>query len=131
MRDISSAATTYCGHIGEDVASYPEGTRASGRGEWYAMQVEASNNFTVAKPFNFLCGGLEHQIEHHLFPKLPPQRLRQIAPEIQAACREHGVDYRSEPWGRTLLKAIKHIAKLSRPSGGPIQAVRRIAREMA
>jgi NADPH-dependent stearoyl-CoA 9-desaturase len=131
MRDLYSAATIYCGHVGEDVASYAPGTRARGRGEWYAMQVEASNNFTVPWPFNILCGGLEHQIEHHLFPKLPPQRLRQIAPEIAVACREHGVDYRSESWGRTLWKAVKHVAALSRPSGGPLRALRRVASEMA
>jgi linoleoyl-CoA desaturase len=131
MRDLYSAATIYCGHVGEQVASYPAGTRAGGRGRWYAMQVEASNNFKVARPFNVLCGGLEHQIEHHLFPSLPPQRLRQIAPEIEAACREHGVEYRSESWGRTLRKAIGHLAKLSRPSGGTVEAVRRVAREMA
>ena len=131
MRDLYSAATIYCGHVGEDVASYPEGTRARGRGQWYAMQVEASNNFTVAGPFNILCGGLEHQIEHHMFPKLAPHRLRQIAPEVRAACHEHGVDYRCESWGRTLWKAVKHVARLSLPVGGPVAAVRRVAREMA
>ncbi|MBX2796760.1 MAG: fatty acid desaturase [Myxococcales bacterium] len=115
LRDVYSAATIYCGHIGEDVASYPAGTRAGSRGRWYAMQVEASNNFRVSWPFNVLCGGLEHQIEHHLFPKLPPARLRQIAPEVERACREHGVDYRNESWGRTLSAAIRHIARLSHP----------------
>lgn len=119
MRDVYSAATILCGHVGEDVASYPAGTRAGSRGRWYAMQVEASNNFTTQWPLNILCGGLEHQIEHHLFPKLPPQRLRQIAPEVAAACVDHGVDYRSASWGRTLRKAIRHVARLSRPTPGP------------
>ena len=95
------------------------------------MQVEASNNFTVPHPFNILCGGLEHQIEHHLFPRLAPERLRQIAPEIEQACRAHGVEYRKESWGRTLWKAVKHVAKLSRPAHGPVQGLRRIARVMA
>jgi len=116
MRDVYSAATIYCGHVGDEVASYPEGTRAGSRGRWYAMQVEASNNFEVAWPFNVLCGGLEHQIEHHLFPKLPPERLRQVAPEVAAACAEHGVTYRSASWGRTLAKSIRHLAALSGPT---------------
>ena len=64
-RDLYSAATIYCGHVGEEVASYPPGTQARGRGQWYAMQVESANNFKVPWPFNILCGGLEHQIEHH------------------------------------------------------------------
>jgi len=122
-RDLYSAATIYCGHVGEDVASYSADTRAGSRGRWYEMQVESSNNFTVRWPFDVLCGGLEHQIEHHLFPKLPPPRLRAVAPEVERVCREHGVRYRSEPWGRTLAKALGRIAKLSFPLRGAVPSV--------
>ena len=41
-RNIYLAATIFCGHVGEDVESWPAGTRARDRGEWYAMQVEAA-----------------------------------------------------------------------------------------
>lgn len=118
MRDLYTAATIYCGHVGPAVASYPEGTRAGSRGRWYAMQVEASNNFDVARPLHLLCGGLEHQIEHHLFPRLPPARLREIAPEVQRVCQEHGVTYRRAPWGQTLRQAVAHVARLSLPAAG-------------
>ncbi|MFT6147227.1 MAG: linoleoyl-CoA desaturase [Myxococcota bacterium] len=66
------------------------------------MQIEASNNVQAAWPFNIVCGGLEHQIEHHMFLKLPPQRLREIAPEVEKVCQEYAVEYRNESWGRTL-----------------------------
>ena len=115
IRDVYSAATIYCGHVGPEVAAYPEGTRAHGRGAWYAMQVEATNNFEVSRPISILCGALDHQIEHHLFPKLPPERLRQIAPEVRAVCEKHGVRYKTASWGRTLKKALGHIVALSRP----------------
>jgi linoleoyl-CoA desaturase len=98
--------------VGEEVAAYPEGTRARGRGEWYAMQVEATNDFEVSLPLSILCGGLDRQIEHHLFPHLPPNRLRQIAPEVRAACEAHGVAYRTDTWGRTLARALRHIRAL-------------------
>ncbi len=126
MRDLYSAATIYCGHVGEEVAEYPEGTRAHGRGAWYAMQVEATNNFTVSHPISVLCGGLDYQIEHHLFPRLPPHRLREIAPAVRAACETHGVRYRSDGWGATLRNALRRIAALGRAGEGS----RRIAREM-
>jgi linoleoyl-CoA desaturase len=113
LRDLYSAATIYCGHVGEDVAAYEEGTRARGRGEWYAMQVEASNDFEVSLPISILCGGLDRQIEHHLFPRLPPNRLREIAPEVRAACEAHGVAYRTDTWGRTLAKALHYVRALS------------------
>ncbi len=113
LRDIYSAATIYCGHTGKDVADFPEGTRAHGKGEWYAMQVEATNNFEVCRPLSILCGGLNRQIEHHLFPKLPPDRLRKIAPEVRAVCEAYGVSYRTDTWWRTLKKALAHMRNLS------------------
>jgi NADPH-dependent stearoyl-CoA 9-desaturase len=116
-RDVYSAATIFCGHVGEDVKSYPAGTKAGTRGRWYAMQIEATNNYEVSLPVSILCGGLDRQIEHHLFPTLPPHRLREIAPEVRAACERHGVPYKTDTWGKTLRKAFAHIAKLSREGG--------------
>ncbi|MES2923954.1 MAG: fatty acid desaturase [Verrucomicrobiota bacterium] len=113
LRDFYTAATIYCGHIGEEVTDYPEGTRAKGKGEWYAMQVEATNNFEVCLPISILCGGLDRQIEHHLFPKLPPDRLRKIAPEVRAVCAAYGVPYRTGTWWGTLKKALVHMRELS------------------
>ncbi|NVB38033.1 fatty acid desaturase [Pseudenhygromyxa sp. WMMC2535] len=113
LRDLYSAATIFCGHVGEDTAHYAEGTRPRSKGERYAMQVEASNNFSVPRPLSVLCGGLDLQIEHHLFPTLAPERLREIAPAVRAAAREHGVDYRCASWPRTLAMALAQVARLS------------------
>ncbi|MFO0659630.1 MAG: acyl-CoA desaturase [Polyangiaceae bacterium] len=131
LRDIYSAATIYCGHVGPETSAFPEGTRSHSRGEWYAMQAEATNNFSVPHLVSVLCGGLDLQIEHHLFPKLPPERLREIAPEIRAVCEKYGVSYRSESWGKTLRLALSHIANLSHQDIGAFSAVRRVAREVA
>jgi linoleoyl-CoA desaturase len=117
IRDVYSACTIFCGHVGHDVKSYAEGVRAHGRGQWYAMQVEASNDFEVSLPVSVLCGGLDRQIEHHLFPTLAPPRLREIAPEVRAACARWGVDYKTDTWGRTLRKALAHIRALARRGG--------------
>ena len=116
MRDLYSAATIFCGHIGEDVADYPEGTRAGGRGAWYRMQVEAANNFEVSRPLSILCGALDRQIEHHLFPRFPTERLRQVAPEVRQACIDHGVEYRTDTWPRTLAKVGRRLWQLSFPT---------------
>lgn len=115
FRDLYSAATIFCGHVGEDVADYPAGTRAGGRGNWYKMQIEAANNFEVPWLLSMLCGALDRQIEHHLFPKFPPNRLREIAPEVRQACVDCGVEYRTDTWPRTLGKVARRIWRLSFP----------------
>ncbi len=94
------------------------------------MQVEATNNFEVSRPISILCGGLDRQIEHHLFPQLPPNRLREIAPEVRAVCERHGVHYRTASWGRTLAAALGHIRTLSRDAGGGVAGLRAVARQM-
>jgi linoleoyl-CoA desaturase len=126
LRDVYSAATIFCGHVGDDVESYAPGTKAHGRGQWYAMQVEAANDFEISWPVSVLCGALDKQIEHHLFPTLAPQRLRQIAPEVRAICERHGVAYKTDTWGRTLRKALGHIGRLA-SDGGLHEVVRSVA----
>ncbi|MDB4972259.1 MAG: putative LINOLEOYL-CoA [Myxococcaceae bacterium] len=123
MRDVYSAATIYCGHVGDDVQSFAHGSKAKTRGEWYAMQIEASNDFEVSRPISILCGGLDRQIEHHLFPTLPPERLRQIAPEVRAICERNGLRYKTASWAATLKKSLSHIARLSK-SGGVSEVLR-------
>lgn len=131
MRDIYSAATIFCGHVGERTKSYPEGTKTRNKGEWYAMQVEASNNFEVPWAISVLCGGLDRQIEHHLFPKLAPQRLRQIAPEVKALSKKYGVEYRTGTWPETLRDAFRWIDALSRDSGSTKETLQKLTSAMA
>jgi fatty acid desaturase len=126
-RDVYSAATIWCGHAGDDVESWPMGTKPRGRGEWNAMQVRAANNFEVPLPVSILCGGLDRQIEHHLFPTLAPPRLRAIAPEVRAICAKHGIPYKTDTWGRTLRKALGHMERLWRTGLGARELVREAA----
>ncbi len=115
MRDLWLAATIYSGHIA-DTNVYPAGTRADGRGAYYAMQVEATHNFAASRLVSILSGGLDCHIEHHLFPHFPPNRLREIRAEVQRVCEEHGVRYRrEESWPRLLRKVLRRIDELSRP----------------
>jgi NADPH-dependent stearoyl-CoA 9-desaturase len=115
-RDIYSSLSLYCGHYGDDVPDYAEGTRAGSRHHWYAMQVESSCNFEVPLPLTILCGTLNRQIEHHLFPRFPTNRLRQIAPEVREICERHGMPYRTESWTGRLRKVFGRLARLSRPT---------------
>jgi linoleoyl-CoA desaturase len=114
-RDVYTAATIFCGHVGEDVAAYPEGTRAGSKGNWYEMQVESTHNYEVPWALSVLSGGLDLQIEHHLFPRLTPRRLRQVAPQVRAICEAHDVRYKTGSWASVLRKALGRVAQLARP----------------
>jgi linoleoyl-CoA desaturase len=114
-RDVWAAAMIYCGHVG--ATDFPPGTRAKGRAAWYALQAEAAYDVEVPKVVSILCGGLDYQIEHHLFPRLPPNRLREIRPRVRAICEEHGVVYRSASWPRRLRDVSRSLRALAAAAG--------------
>jgi fatty acid desaturase len=61
--------------------------------DFLRRQVMMSRNIRGSRLIDVLMGGLNYQIEHHLFPSMPRPHLRQAAPAIAAYCREHGIPY--------------------------------------
>jgi fatty acid desaturase len=56
-------------------------------------QVMTSRNVAGHPVTDFWYGGLNYQIEHHLFPTMPRCNLRKAQPIIEAFCRERGISY--------------------------------------
>ncbi len=115
LRSIYTCATIYAGHFGDDLKYYDKSFKPKGRGEWYKSQIETAHDYDVPKLISLLCGALDFQIEHHLFPKLPPNRLREISTRVQEICERYGVHYQKAGWGKTLKRALLRIGKMSVP----------------
>jgi linoleoyl-CoA desaturase len=116
MRNVYTCATIYAGHFGDDLEYFDKDFKAQGRGGWYKAQIEAAHNYAVPPAISRLCGALDYQIEHHLFPKLPPNRLRQIAPKVREICDRYGVSYQRTGWGTALKMSLARIVKMSVPT---------------
>lgn len=56
-------------------------------------QVLMSRNVSGGAPVSFLMGGLNYQVEHHLFPNMPRPNLKRAQPLVRAFCAEHDVEY--------------------------------------
>jgi linoleoyl-CoA desaturase len=119
-RDLWAGAIIYCGHIG--ARDFARGTQAESRAHWYVMQVESARDLELPDFLRLLAGGLDRQIEHHLFPRLPPNRLRAIAPRVRALCAAHGVDYRSDSLSRSLRAVFSELRRLASPDVKPTSA---------
>jgi fatty acid desaturase len=63
------------------------------RVDFLRRQVLMSRNIGGGRAVDTLMGGLNYQIEHHLFPSMPRPNLRRAAPIIAKYCAEHGVTY--------------------------------------
>ena len=55
------------------------------QGEWYLRQMLGSANFRCGPVLAFMSGNLSYQIEHHIFPDLPSNRLAEISVRVQAS----------------------------------------------
>ena len=93
--------------------SFPMPDEASGRmdDEWAVHQIKTTANFaTRNKLVSWLVGGLNFQIEHHLFPKISHIHYPQISKIIKQACQEYGVEYIEYP--RVHLAIASHVSFL-------------------
>src|SRR5690606_11927553 len=88
-------------HAGDDVHRFD--TPNSDRPELYVRQILGSVNFETGGELRDLFHGyLNYQIEHHLWPDLPPAAYQRAAPKVKAICEAHGVPYVQESvWTRT------------------------------
>ncbi len=98
----------------------PEAIPAPGRSAtWAACQAESSVDFARgSRLLGWYLGGLNFQIEHHLFPQVSHVHYPAIAPLVEATCREFGVRYHSEPTFRAAL--VSHFRLLARLGHGEL-----------
>ena len=79
--------------------------------EWAVHQIKTTANFaTNNKLVSWLVGGLNFQIEHHLFPKISHIHYPAISKIIRQACIEYGINYIEYP--RVRYAVASHVAYL-------------------
>jgi linoleoyl-CoA desaturase len=71
---------------------------------------------TRVRGLRWLMGGLNHQIEHHLLPRLPHTLYPSVARRLRAACAARGLPYHVHP---TVLAALRSHARWLRQMGRP------------
>lgn len=92
---LTLSVTFQLAHCVEDVAweTPPRGRRIDT--EWAIHQIGTTRNFARSnRLLSWYIGGLNYQIEHHLFPSICHVHYPGIARIVQDLCREHGVPYR-------------------------------------
>ena len=64
-----------------------------GRSDFLRRQVLTSRNIAGGRVTATLFGGLNFQIEHHLFPSMPSRNLRRCSPIVRDFCRARNITY--------------------------------------
>lgn len=84
--------------------------------EWILHEVLTTANFGMKnKALSWFVGGLNFQIEHHLFPKVSHVHYPFLSIKVQEVCKEHGVPYNkySSFWS-SLKSHARKMAELGR-----------------
>jgi fatty acid desaturase len=61
--------------------------------DFLRRQVLMSRNVRGGPLVDYVLGGLNYQIEHHLFPSMPRPNLKRVQPLVRAYCQRHDVAY--------------------------------------
>jgi fatty acid desaturase len=61
--------------------------------DFLRRQVLMSRNIRGGVMTDFMMGGLNYQIEHHLFPSMPRPNLKKVQPMVREHCAKHGINY--------------------------------------
>jgi fatty acid desaturase len=88
--------------------------------DFLRRQVLTSRNIRGGVFTDFVLGGLNYQIEHHLFPNMPRGSLRHAQPLVRAHCEALGVPYCQTSLVESYRAAMTHLNAM----GAPLRAER-------
>jgi len=116
IRNVWSNAVIFCGHFPDGAEKFTKTDMiGESKGQWYLRQLLGSANFEGGWLLRFMSGNLCHQIEHHLYPDLPSNRLHEISFRVREVFDKYDLPYTTGPFLLQYGKAWRTIAKLSLP----------------
>jgi fatty acid desaturase len=80
---------------------------------FFMQEISTTRNLGASRLHDFLFGGINNHIEHHLFPSIPTARLRTARPIVREFCRRHGVVYREMSWIAAAREVTQHFKAMS------------------
>jgi len=100
------------GHNGMEVYD------ATTRPDFWKLQVTTTRNITgghgVPQWFvDWFCGGLQYQVDHHLFPMMPRNNIKKCHKLVESFCKEWGVKYHEADMFDGTVEVLKHLQNVS------------------
>ncbi|KAL2914133.1 hypothetical protein HK105_206391 [Polyrhizophydium stewartii] len=99
-------------HNGMPVYSFEEAQSM----EFYEISIRTGRNVEPTHFNNWFTGGLNFQIEHHMFPMIPRHNLPKVAPIVQDICKRHNIPYHSTSLFTGLGEVLSRLTLVARLS---------------
>ena len=81
---------------------------------FFEHQVVTSRTITNPPAWDWLFGGLNFQIEHHLFPQVPSCRLPAVQTIVREHFARHSIAYHGVPWREAVRLIAAHLRRVAR-----------------
>jgi len=94
-------------HVGTRVVEPDE------RLSMFEQELSVTRNLGASRLDDFVFGGVNNHIEHHLFPSMPTTRLRRARRITREFCRRHGIAYREMSWVEAAREVTRHFKAMS------------------
>lgn len=92
---------------------------SNSRMDFLREQVLTSRNVKANPVTDFVYGGLNYQIEHHLFTTVPRNKLKQLQVVVKDFCKERGISYHETGVIRSYREVLGYLHRVSAPLRRP------------
>merc|ERR1712014_227429 len=79
--------------------------------EWYITQLKTTMDIATPHCLDWLHIGLQFQVEHHLYPRLPRHNLRKAQELVKAVSAKHNIPYIEEGFFKANLMTLEAMYK--------------------
>ncbi len=87
---------------------------AEERPDFWKLQATTTRNVKSTLFVDWFFGGLQYQVDHHLFPSLPRHNFGKVHKLVEKFCKEHGVTYHeTNIWDGT-IEVLSHLSAVSK-----------------
>jgi len=93
---------------------------ADDKTDFLSRQVLTSRNVKGGWLTDLALGGLNYQIEHHLFPSMPRPNLQRAQALIREFCHQHGLPYAQSSLIGSYVQALRYLHEVGRPVPAPV-----------
>jgi linoleoyl-CoA desaturase len=127
VRNVWTHSVIMCGHFPNGVQTFTKKSiEGETRGEWYVRQMLGSANISGSNAMHMMTGNLSFQVEHHLYPDLPSNRYKEVAPQVQDLFERYGLTYVTGSLPKQVASAWWKVIRLSLPNKKSDTPVRRM-----
>ena len=87
--------------------------QADRRPDWWKLQVSTTRNVASNLFTDWFCGGLQYQVDHHLFPMIPRHNLGKVHELVHQFCIDQSVSYHEADMITGTIEVLTHLSKVS------------------